>query len=177
MPRHSLGAVLGAVLCAAALTLSPTLALAQATKAAPKAAAPKAAAPKAAPAGAVKTFTLTGTDNMRFTPAVIRVKAGDKVKVNLTAVSAMPKLAMAHNFVLLKAGVDPAAVATAGAVARDTNYVSPKSKAQIIAASAMAGGGETVTVEFTAPAVGKYTFICTFPAHFQGGMVGQLIVE
>ena len=172
MPRHSLRVVLSAVLCAAALTLSPTLALAQATKA-----APKAAAPKAAPAGAVKTFTLTGSDNMRFTPAVIRVKAGDKVKVNLKAVSAMPKMAMAHNFVLLKAGVDPAAVATAGAVARDTNYVSPKSKAQIIAASALAGGGETVTVEFTAPAVGKYTFICTFPAHFQGGMVGQLIVE
>jgi len=172
MPRHSLRAVLGAVLCAAALTLSPTLSFAQATKT-----APKAAAPKAAPAGAVKTFTLTGSDNMRFTPAVIRVKAGDKVKVNLKAVSAMPKLAMAHNFVLLKAGVDPAAVATAGAVARDTNYVSPKSKAQIIASSAMAGGGETVTVEFTAPAVGKYTFICTFPAHFQGGMVGQLIVE
>jgi azurin len=170
MSRHPLRAVLGAVLCAAALTLSPTLALAQATKAAPK------AAPKAA-AGAAKTFTVTGSDNMRFTPAVIRVKAGDTVKVTLKSVSAMPKMAMAHNFVLLKAGVDPAAVATAGATARDTNYVSPKSKAQIIAASAMAGGGESVTVEFTAPAVGKYTFICTFPAHFQGGMVGQLIVE
>jgi azurin len=159
-------------LCAAALTLSPTLALAQATKTAPKAAAPKAAA-----AGAVKTFTVTASDNMKFAPAVIRVKAGDKVKVTLKAVSTMPKVVMAHNFVLLKAGVDAAAVATAGASARDTNFISPKSKAQIIAASALAGGGETVTVEFTAPAVGKYTFICTFPAHFQGGMVGQLIVE
>lgn len=166
MTRHSLCAAV----CTVALTLSPALALAQATKAAPK------AAPKAA-AGAVKTFNLTGADNMRFTPAVIRVKAGDKVKVNLKAVSAMPKIAMAHNFVLLKAGADAAAVATAGATARDTNYVSPKSRAQIIAASALAGGGETVTVEFTAPAAGKYTFICSFPAHFQGGMVGQLIVE
>jgi azurin len=172
MPRH----FLCAALCTVALTLSPVLALAQATKAAPKAAAPKAAA-KAAPAGAVKTFTVTGTDNMKFSPAVIRVKAGDKVKVTLKAVSAMPKMAMAHNFVLLKAGVDAAAVATAGSTARETNYVSPKSKAQIIAASALAGGGESVTVEFTAPAAGKYQFICTFPAHFQGGMVGQLIVE
>ena len=59
----------------------------------------------------------------------------------------------------------------------DTAFVSPKSKAQIIAASPLAGGGETVTVEFTAPAAGKYQFICTFPAHFQAGMVGQLIVE
>lgn len=173
MPRHTLCAAL----CTVALTLSPVLALAQATKAAPKAAAPKAAAPKAAPAGAVKAFTLTGSDNMRFTPAVIRVKAGDKVKVTLKAVSAMPKVVMGHNFVLLKAGVDATAVATASQSARDTDYVSPKSKAQIIAHTAIAGGGESVTVEFTAPAAGKYQFICTFPAHFAGGMVGQLIVE
>lgn len=166
MSRHSLCAAL----CTVALTLSPALTLAQAPKAAAK------AAPKAA-AGAVKTFNLTGTDQMKFAPAVIRVKAGDKVKVNLKAVSAMPKMAMAHNFVLLKAGVDAASVAAAGSTARDTNYISPKSKAQIIAATALAGGGETVSVEFTAPAAGKYTFICTFPAHFQGGMVGQLIVE
>lgn len=169
MSRHSLCAAL----CTVALTLSPALTLAQAPKA-PAKAAPKAS--KAA-AGAVKTFNLTGTDQMKFAPAVIRVKAGDKVKVNLKAVSQIPKLAMAHNFVLLKAGVDAASVAAAGAAARDTEYVSPKSKPQIIAATGLAGGGETVSVEFTAPAAGKYTFICTFPAHFQGGMVGQLIVE
>ena len=167
MTRHSLCAAL----CTVAMTLSPALALAQATKAAPKAAAPKAAA------GAVKTFTVTGTDNMRFAPAIIRVKAGDKVKVSLKVVSALPKMAMAHNFVLLKTGADAAAIATAGAQARDTDFVSPKSKPQIIAASALAGAGETVDVEFTAPAAGKYQFICTFPAHFQAGMVGQLIVE
>jgi azurin len=170
MTRHSLCAAL----CTVALTLSPALTLAQAAKTAPKAAAPKAAAPKA---GAAKTFTVTGSDNMRFTPAIIRVKPGDKVTVTLKTVSALPKLAMAHNFVLLKTGVDAAAVATAGSTARDTNFVSPKSKAQIIAASGLAGAGETVTVEFTAPAAGKYQFICTFPAHFQAGMVGQLIVE
>ena len=169
MSRHSLCAAL----CTVALTLSPTLALAQA-KAPAKATAK--AAPKAA-AGAVKVVTLTGTDTMKFQPAVIRVKAGEKVKVNLKTVSAMPKMAMAHNFVLLKAGVDATAVATAGVTARDTAFISPKSKAQIIAATGLAGGGETVSVEFTAPAAGKYQFICTFPGHFQGGMVGQLIVE
>ena len=169
MSRYSLCAAL----CTVALTLSPALALAQATKAAPKTAAK--AAPKAA--GAAKTFNLTGTDTMKFQPAVIRVKAGDKVKVNLKAVSAMPKMAMAHNFVLLTLGADASAVAMASATARETNFISPKSKPQIIAATSLAGGGETVSVEFTAPAAGKYTFICTFPGHFQGGMVGQLIVE
>ncbi len=167
MSRHSLCAAL----CTVALTLSPALTFAQATKAAPKAAAK--AAPKA---GAVKTVNLTGSDNMKFAPAVIRVKAGDTVKVNLKTVSTMPKMAMAHNFVLLKAGTDPAAVATASAMARPT-FIAPKFKSQIIASTPLAGGGETVSVEFTAPAAGKYTFICTFPGHFQGGMVGQLIVE
>lgn len=176
MSRHSLCAAL----CTVALTLSPALTIAQAPQAAPKAstkAAPKAAQKAAPKAGAVKTFNLTGTDQMKFAPAVIRVKAGDKVKVNLKAVSQMPKMAMAHNFVLLKAGADAASVASASAMARDTAFISPKSKPQIIAATALAGGGETVTVEFEAPAAGKYAFICTFPGHFQAGMVGQLIVE
>jgi azurin len=165
MPRHSLCAAL----CTVALTLSPALALAQATKAAPKAAAAKA--------GAVKTVVVTGTDAMKFAPAVIRVKAGEKVKVSLKGVSQLPKMAMAHNFVLLKAGTDATAFATAAASARDTAFVPAKFKAQVIAASGLAGGGETVDVEFTAPAAGKYQFICTFPGHFQAGMVGQLIVE
>ena len=160
MPRHSLCAAL----CTVALTLSP----ARATKAAPKA---------AAKAGAVKAVALTGSDTMKFAPAVIRVKAGAKVKVSLKVVSQLPKLAMAHNFVLLKAGTDATAVATAGATARDTAFVPAKFKAQIIAASALAGAGETVDVEFTAPAAGKYQFICTFPGHFQAGMFGQLIEE
>ena len=37
----------------------------------------------------------------------------------------MPKLAMAHNFVLLKKGVDAQAVATASAMARATEYFAP----------------------------------------------------
>ncbi|HTV03015.1 MAG TPA: plastocyanin/azurin family copper-binding protein, partial [Luteitalea sp.] len=114
---------------------------------------------------------------MKFAPAIIRVKAGETVKVSLKAVGALPKMAMAHNFVLLKAGTDATAVATAAATARDTAYIPAKFKAQIIASSGLAGGGETVEVEFTAPAAGKYQFICTFPGHFQAGMVGQLVVE
>lgn len=151
---------------AAALTLSPVFALAQATKAAPKAAA-----------AAGKALTVTGTDTMKFQPAVLRVKAGEKVTVTLKAVSAMPKVAMAHNFVLLTAGADAQAVAMAGATSRDTEFISPKSKPQIIAATGLAGGGESVSVTFTAPKAGKYQFICTFPGHFAAGMVGTLIVE
>ena len=72
MSRHSLCAAL----CTVALTLSPALTLAQAPK------APAKAAPKAA-AGAVKTFNLTGTDQMKFAPAVIRVKAKKPIVVSM----------------------------------------------------------------------------------------------
>lgn len=175
MYRHSLCAAL----CALTLALSPALALAQepaATKPAPKTAG-KAVAKKAT-AGAAKTITIAAGDTMRFAPATIRAKAGSQVTVVLKSTSALPKVAMAHNFVLLKSGTDVPAFATASATARDSNYISPKLKAQVLAATDMAGGGESVTVTFTAPtAPGKYTFICTFPAHFQSGMVGILVVE
>lgn len=193
MHRHTLCASV----CALTLALSPALAIGQAPQPAPKSAPPKAAPAKPAPTkappgqtaatkagakkgapGAVKTVTITGTDNMRYAPSTIRVKAGEKVVVSLKSVSALPKMAMAHNFVLLKAGTDQQAFATASATARETDFIAPKLKAQVLAATPLAGGGETVTTEFTAPtAPGKYAFICTFPGHFQSGMVGVLIVE
>ena len=128
-------------------------------------------------AQAPRVVEITGNDQMKYSVTSITAKPGETLKVRLKSVGTIPKVAMAHNFVLLKAGTDATAVATAGATARDTAFVPAKFKAQIIAASGLAGAGETVDVEFTAPAAGKYQFICTFPGHFQAGMVGQLIVE
>ena len=140
---------------------------------APKLAAEQQAAPKAA----ARVVNLTGTDNMRYTPSTIQAKPGERLKIVLKTVSTMPKLAMAHNFVMLKPGSDYAAFANASAMARPT-FISPKLKDQVFVASALAGGGETVTVEFTAPAKpGKYMFMCTFPGHFASGMTGTLIVK
>lgn len=39
------------------------------------------------------------------------------------------------------------------------------------------GPGQTDTIEFTAPASGKYTFICSIPGHAAAGMIGDLEVE
>jgi azurin len=36
----------------------------------------------------------------------------------------------------------------------------------IIAHTPMSAPGETVTVEFTAPAEGDYPYICTYPGHY-----------
>lgn len=39
------------------------------------------------------------------------------------------------------------------------------------------GGGESETIEFTAPASGIYSFLCTISGHAVAGMVGDLEVE
>ena len=48
----------------------------------------------------------------------------------------------------------------------------------MLAATRLIGNGETAEVTFTVPKKpGVYTFICTFPGHFAGGMKGTLTVK
>jgi azurin len=100
------------------------------------------------------------------------------LRVSLRTVGSMPKLAMAHNFVLLKKGVDAQAVVSASAMARATDFFAPAQRANVLSVTRLAGAGETVEAEVAAPAApGRYVFICTFPGHYQGGMKGVLIVK
>lgn len=160
---------------ATAITLAlPAYMQAQAPKAPAKAAQPKAAAKKA---GAARTIEIQGLDTLKFQPATLRAKPGETIRVVLQVKSMMPKAAMAHNFVLLSPKTDVNAFAQAAARARTTDYIPAAMKGDILAFTGLAGGNETVEVTFTAPKeAGTYPFICTFPAHFQGGMKGQLIV-
>jgi azurin len=42
---------------------------------------------------------------------------------------------------------------------------------QVLAATAMAGGGETTEVTFEAPTTpGEYVFVCSFRGYYAGGM-------
>jgi azurin len=85
---------------------------------------------------------------------------------------------MAHNVVVLDNDVDLDAFASASARARDNEYIAPDYKENIIAATALAGGGETVEVTFTVPEkVGEYEYICSFPGHYSAGMKGVLKVQ
>jgi azurin len=132
----------------------------------------------AAQAQAPRVIAITGTDAMKYSVTAITAKPGEKLTVKLTGQGAMPKVAMAHNFVLLALKADVTAFITAGAAARATDFIAPALKAQVLAHSPLAGNGETVEVTFTAPkAPGVYTFVCTFPGHFQAGMKGTLTVK
>ncbi len=124
----------------------------------------------------VKTILIKGSDAMQFDVKEIKVKAGQKIKLTLTHSGKLPKAAMGHNFVLLKAGVDIAAFAGKAGAARETEYIPQSEAASIIAHTKLVGGGESDTIEFTAPKKGTYNYICSFPGHY-ALMKGSFIVE
>jgi azurin len=111
-------------------------------------------------------------DEMSYDTKELKVKAGAKVKVNLT--NKATDAAMQHNIVFVKQGTEKD-VAMEGLNFASTNYFN-SANVNVIAGSALATPGKTVSVEFTAPAAGTYGFVCTFPGHFMK-MNGVLIVE
>ena len=143
----------------------------------PQAASPKTPAGAKATAGA-RTIELTGGDDMKFSATTIQAKPGETVRVVLKSTGTLPKMAMGHNFVLVKLGTDMAEFVKAAMTAAATEYVPQAQKAQIIAATKLVGPGETAEVTFKVPAkAGSYPFLCTFPGHYAAGMKGQLVVK
>jgi azurin len=160
------------VIAAAALVYAPTLA--QTTKPDAAGSTQKPAATK----GAVRTVDLVGTEQMKYDITTIPAKRNEQLRIRLTSKGTMPKIAMAHNFVLLKLGTSQPKFIAAGAQSRETDFIPPAMKDQVIAKTALAGAGETVEVTFKVPGVaGSYPFVCTFPGHFQAGMKGTLAVK
>jgi azurin len=139
---------------------------------------PKAAATQGKSAKGGRTVELTGGDDMKFNVTSIQAKPGERLHVVLKSTGTAPKIAMAHNFVLLKPGTTGLEFANAAMNARDTDFIPPAMKDKIIALTGLAGPGETVEVTFTAPTKpGTYEYLCSFPGHYQVGMKGELIVK
>jgi azurin len=139
---------------------------------------PAAKAPAAKAAAAGRTIELTGGDDMKFNKTTIEAKPGETLHVVLKSIGTIPKIAMGHNFVALKLGADVTEFVKASMNARDTEFVPADLKAQVLAATKIAGPGETVEVTFKVPAkAGSYPFMCTFPGHYAAGMKGMLVVK
>jgi len=122
---------------------------------------------------------ITGDDKMMYSKTSFEVKAGTKVKVSLKNIGMIPKIAMGHNFVLLKKGetafgFGPQVVVNGGSHAND--FIPPKDKGKILVYTKMLGPGEEDSVVFTAPEPGDYEYLCTFPGHF-ALMRGKMTVK
>ncbi len=130
------------------------------------------------PASSARTVEITGGDDMKYSVTSIPAKPGETLRIRLVSKGTLPKVAMAHNVVVLKAGAKQIDFANAAAMAAATGYIPAAMKDQVLAATAMAGPGETVDVTFKVPAAaGSYPFICTFPGHFAAGMRGTIVVK
>ncbi|HSL21265.1 MAG TPA: plastocyanin/azurin family copper-binding protein [Vicinamibacterales bacterium] len=157
---------------AIAIAAAPGVAAAQATKPAVK------ASPKGSAAGAVRTVEIKGTDDMKFSVTSIDAKPGERIRIVLVSVGSMPKIVMAHNWILLKKGTDEKAFVNASALARDTAFIAPAQKANVLFATSLIGAGEKTEVTITVPKVaGAYPYVCSFPGHWAAGMKGTLTVK
>jgi azurin len=125
-----------------------------------------------------RTVEIVVGDNMKFDKTEIPAKPGETLRVVLKNTGVMQKVAMGHNFVLLKQGVDQVEFNTAAFGARETDFIPPSMKASVIANTTLTGGGEVAETTFTVPAkAGTYPYLCSFPGHFALGMRGTLIVK
>lgn len=136
-----------------------------------------AAAPAAAPSGP-RTVEITAGDNMKYSLTTIEAKTGEQLTVVLTNIGTMPKEVMGHNWILLKTGADVAAYDQAAALAKATDYFPAELAGSVLAHIPLLGPRKSGEVTFNAPTTpGEYPFLCSFPAHFQVGMKGVLIVK
>jgi azurin len=128
--------------------------------------------------GSVRTVEITATDDMKYSITTITATRGEKLRIRIVSKGTMPKIAMAHNVVVLKIGTDIVKLSNEGAPYRDTDFIPPAMKDAVIAKTSFVGPGETAEVIFTVPAKpGTYPYICTFAGHYQAGMKGTLVVR
>jgi azurin len=123
----------------------------------------------------VLEVVIESNDQMKYNLDRIDVQAGQTVRLTLKHVGQMAKEAMGHNWVLLAKGTDIAEFGGASAAAADNDYIPADLESQVIAHTSTIGGGEEVTIEFTAPEKGIYDFICSFPGHYSM-MRGKFVV-
>ena len=86
------------------------------------------------PASSVRTVEITGGDDMKYSVTSIPAKPGETLRIRLISKGTLPKIAMAHNVVVLKAGAKQIDFANAAAMAAATGYIPPDMKDQVLAA-------------------------------------------
>ena len=113
---------------------------------------------------------------MKYNVEGIDARAGQPCEVTFKNVGTLPKVAMGHNFVILKLHTNIPAFLAAGPLHAATEYIAPEQRLNVVAATKMLGPGEIDTITFNAPGFGNYDFICTFPGHYSAGMKGTFVV-
>ena len=120
---------------------------------------------------------LTANDAMRYNADRFELPAGAEVRLTLVNIGSKPRQTNGHNWVLLPRGADPYDLLYAEAASLENDFVPPAWEERVLAHTRVLGPGQQQTITFTAPSEpGEYRYVCTFPAHFESGMKGTLVI-
>ena len=109
-------------------------------------------------------------NQMKYELTEFRVKSGEVIK--LVMINTATASVMKHNVMILKPGSDVNAIGELAIMAEGNIPTSE----DIVAYTAVAEPQSQTEVTFTAPAPGRYPYICTYPGHYLL-MKGVMIVE
>jgi azurin len=143
----------------------------------PSATPADASGPASTPGESVKLTvdTATGAEDFHYAQASLEAPAGAEITLRLNNLTD-PADEVGHNWVLVKSGQEESVLANGIAAGDDNDWLDVDDPG-IIAATRLIEGGQRDDVTFRAPEPGVYTYLCTFPEHFDGGMKGTLTVR
>ena len=125
-------------------------------------------------------IVIESNDLMKFDKSAINVEKGKAYEITLKNVGKLPKVAMGHNLIILKPGINAltfgqALITKYGAtVQNEWNPV--KGSMLILKQTKMLGPGEQETLKIKFDKSGAYHYLCSFPGHF-GQMRGIINVK
>ena len=112
---------------------------------------------------AVELDITSDGDNLAFIPNRLNCVTGANVRLRLHHTGRI--IDDPHDWVLLKTGMESVFLADADKQQSDDIVIPPNDADMVIAATPLCAKGATVTVEFIAPAPGRYPFVCSVPGH------------
>ena len=125
-------------------------------------------------------IVIESNDLMKFDKSSINVEKGKVYEITLKNVGKLPKVAMGHNLIILKPGINAltfgqALITKYGAtVQNEWNPV--KGSMLILKQTKMLGPGQQETLKIKFDKSGAYHYLCSFPGHF-GQMRGIINVK
>lgn len=119
--------------------------------------------------------TAMGAEDFTYMQTALTAPAGSEITLRLNNLTD-PFDEIGHNWVLVKPGQEESVLANGITAGDDKDWLDVDDPG-IIAATRLIEGSERDDVTFVAPEPGTYTFVCTFPEHFDGGMTGTLTIE
>jgi len=125
-------------------------------------------------------IVIQSNDLMKYDKSAINVEKGKAYEITLKNVGKLPKVAMGHNLIILKPGINALnfgqdLITKYGAtVQNEWNPV--KGSMFILKQTKMLGPGEQETLKIKFDKRGAYHYLCSFPGHF-GQMRGIINVK